>query len=99
MFLWSDNGIVSCVKLPESNIVWSRRVGGNVSTSPVIAGDKLIGIAEDGTITVISASENFQELGSIKFEDTIRATPLVQRDYLIIRSDSQMMCISAKNAE
>lgn len=93
MFLWSDNGIVSCVRLPNDEIVWSRRVGGNVSTSAVVAGDKLVGIAEDGTVTIISASESFEELGSVKLEDTVRATPLVHRDYMIFRTDSYLLCV------
>ena len=93
LFLWSDNGIVSCVRVPENQVVWSKRIGGNVSTSPVIAGDRLIGIAEDGTLTAIAASENFQELGSIKLEDTVRATPALSRDYILIRSDSKLLCV------
>ncbi len=93
LFTWSDNGIVSCIKLPEAEVVWSKRVGGNVSTSPLIAGDKLIGIAEDGTLTAIAATEEFSELGSIKLEDTVRATPLLSRDYILIRSDSKLLCV------
>ncbi len=93
LFLWSDNGIVTCLKLPEVEVVWSKRIGGNVSTSPLIAGDTLIGIAEDGTLTALAATENFQELGSVKLEDTVRATPLLSRDYILIRTDSKLLCI------
>ncbi len=93
LFLWSDNGIVTCLKLPGHEIAWSKRIGGNVSTSPIIAGDKLIGIAEDGTLTALAASESFEELGSLKLGDTTRATPLVSENYLLVRTDSKLMCI------
>lgn len=93
LFLWSDNGIVSCVDALTGESHWSERIGGNVSTSPVIAGDKVIGIAEDGTVTVLAASTTFKNLGQVKIAETIRSTPLVAKDYLLIRTDSNLFCI------
>ena len=93
LFLWSDVGIVSCIQVPENEVKWSKRISGNVSTSPVIAGDKLIGISEDGTLTVLGATAEFKELGSIKLDDTVRATPLLSENYIVVRSDSKMICI------
>ncbi len=54
LFLWADNGIVQCIETPSGEVVWSQRISGNVSSSLVIAGDKLIGIAEDGTAAIVS---------------------------------------------
>lgn len=93
LFLWGDNGIVSCVELPGGDVVWSKRIGGNVSTSPVIAGDKLVGIAEDGTLTVLAASREFKNLGSLELGETTRATPLVAEDYMLVRTNSRLLCI------
>ncbi len=93
LFLWDDKGIVTCVRLPDGEVVWSKRIGGTVSTSPVIAGNKLIGISADGTVTILSASEQFANLGSIKLEDTTRATPLVAENYLLVRTDSKLICV------
>ncbi len=93
LFLWSDNGIVSCLDLTDGKIMWSERIGGNVSSSPVIAGDKLIGISESGTVTIISASRSFQKLGSIELGDTIRSTPMLDENYLLLRTDSKLICV------
>ncbi|MEM7475698.1 MAG: PQQ-binding-like beta-propeller repeat protein [Planctomycetota bacterium] len=94
MFLWDDNGVVSCVELPNGKTLWSQRTGSApVSSSPVIAGEKLIGIAEDGTLTVLAASSSFRELGSIQLNDMTRATPLVSKDFLLVRTDSKLICI------
>lgn len=93
LFLWSDKGIVTCYRLADQEIIWTKRVGGNVSTSPVLAGDKLIGIAEDGTLTILSASESFRELGAISLDDTTRATPVVAENYLLIRTNSKLLCV------
>ena len=92
LFLWADNGIVSCIETPSGEVVWSQRIGGNVSSSPVIAGDKLIGIAEDGTVTILSATRDFKEFGTVKLGETTRSTPLLSKDYLLVRTDSKLIC-------
>jgi hypothetical protein len=74
-------------------LIWSKRIGGNVSTSPVIAGDKLIGIAEDGTLTVLAATRDFKEIGTVELKETTRATPLVAEDYLLVRTNSKLICV------
>jgi outer membrane protein assembly factor BamB len=95
LFLWSDKGIVSCLRLSDNEMIWSERIGtgGSVSTSPIIAGDKLVGIAEDGTLTVLSATEEFQNFGSISLGETTRATPAVAENYLLVRTDTKLICI------
>ena len=91
MFLWSDNGIVSCIQVPSGELVWSQRVGGNVSSSPVIAGDKLIGIADDGTVTILAADRTFKELGQVKLGEMTRSTPALREDCMLLRTDSRLI--------
>ncbi len=33
MFLWDDKGIASCISMPSGEVVWTERIGGNVSSS------------------------------------------------------------------
>ncbi len=97
LFMWEDKGIVSCVELPGGSVVWSQRIGGNAFTSPVIAGDKLIGVAEDGTVSILSAARDYKLLGKVKLplkpEETVRATPALREDCVLIRSESQLFRI------
>ena len=93
LFLWADKGIVTCASATNGETFWSQRIGGNVSTSPVIAGDKLIGIDEEGTVTILSASRSFQELGKVKLGEVTRSTPLVAENYLLIRTDTKLICV------
>ncbi len=93
MFLWGDTGIVSCVKLPDGEVLWSKRIGGNVSSSPVIAGDKLVGISEDGTVTILAATAEFTELGRVKLEETCRATPALGEHFGLFRTASRLICV------
>ncbi len=93
LFLWADNGIVSCVETPSGETMWSQRIGGNVSSSPVIAGDKLIGIADDGTVSVLSATREFKNFGTVNLGETIRSTPTLGDNYLLVRTDSKLICV------
>ncbi len=98
LFLWGDTGIVSCIKLPTADVLWSKRIGGNVSSSPVIAGDKLIGIAEDGTVTILSASEEFREYGKVRLDEVCRATPALSEHFVLLRTQSRLICVASQKA-
>lgn len=93
LFLWDDSGIVTCLELPSGKVSLTKRVGGNVSSSPVIAGDKLVGIAEDGTVTILAADATLEKLGSVKLDDTTRATPMVAKNYILFRTNSKLICV------
>lgn len=93
LFLWADKGIVTCVSATTGETFWSERIGGNVSTSPVIAGDKLIGIDEEGTVTILAASRSFHEFGKIKLGEVTRSTPMLAEDYILVRTDTKLICI------
>lgn len=97
VFMWSDKGIVSCVSTPDGETLWSKRIGGNVSSSPVIAGDKLIGMSEDGVVTILAASRDFQNLGTIKLGENSRATPVLGQDYLLLRTETHLTCVGARS--
>lgn len=93
MFLWADNGIVSCVDVATGNIHWSERIGGNVSSSPVIVGKALVGISQEGVVTALSASKSFAKVGEIDLEQTVRSTPAMTKNRLLIRSDEQLWIV------
>ncbi|HBE69543.1 MAG TPA: serine/threonine protein kinase [Planctomycetaceae bacterium] len=90
LFSWSDRGIVGCFELPSGKPVWNKRIGGNYSSSPVIVGGKLLGISEDGLVTILAASKNFEKLGEIKLGENTKATPCVGADYLLIRTEKHL---------
>lgn len=98
LFLWNDTGIVSCMKLPTAEVLWSKRIGGNVSSSPVIAGDKLIGIAEDGTVTILSAASEFLEHGKVRLDEVCRATPALSEHFILLRTQSRLICVASPTA-
>jgi outer membrane protein assembly factor BamB len=93
LFLWSDAGIVSCVRMSDGSVRWSERIGGNFFSSPVILGDRLINTSDTGTVTVLSASEGFHELASQPNEAVIRSTIVATETAILLRTDEQLWII------
>lgn len=93
LFIVGDKGIASCSRLATGETVWRERLGGNFSGSPVIVNDKLYAIAEDGTVVVLSASENFAILGQMPLGEDSRSTPAVAGGRMYLRTYSHLFSI------
>jgi outer membrane protein assembly factor BamB len=93
LFLWSDNGIVTCLELATGNSLWSNRIGGDYSGSPVILGDKLINVSHDGVVNVIAVGREFQKLASIETGKTVRSTIAADNEHVLVRTDSELLIV------
>ena len=94
LFLWSDKGgIVTCVELSSGRTLWSNRVGGDYSSSPVVLGKKLVNISQDGVVNFLSASREFQKLGSVETGRAVRATIAADKERILLRTESELLII------
>lgn len=93
MFLWSDAGVVSCVRLSDGTVRWSERVGGNFFSSPILLGDRLVNVSDTGEVTVLRASEAYNKLASITTDSVVRATLVPADDLLLLRTYEQLWII------
>jgi outer membrane protein assembly factor BamB len=93
VYLWYDKGIVSCIRAKDGRRVWQQRVGGNYSGSPVIAGDRLYCIDDDGVVIVLSASDRFELLGKNPLGEPSRSTPAVAQGRMYLRTESHLVSI------
>jgi outer membrane protein assembly factor BamB len=98
MFLWSDIGMVTCVKVASGKQVWqqSARADGTKEeffSSPIIAGDKLYNISKNGEVVCLAAGETFKVLGRSPLGDKCYATPAVAGNRLIIRTASKLISV------
>lgn len=93
LYLWSDAGIVSCVSLEDGSQRWSERIGGNFFSSPVILGDAIINVSDVGQITAVAASENFQNLGTMKIDARFRSTLAATPSSLLLRAEDALWVI------
>ena len=96
VFLWSDQGIVTCVKLESGETVWQERVSGDTFGSPVFTGGKLFCVDKQGVVTVIAASEKLELLGRNELGELCQSTPAVAGGRMFIHTWEQLHAIGTK---
>lgn len=96
LFLWTEKGIVSSVKLETGEVTATKRIGGNFSTSPVCIDGKLYGISGDGEVIVLKADDRLEELARNSLDEPCRATPAVFGGRLFLRTMSQLLPVGRK---
>ena len=96
LFLWGDKGILVCLELPTGKELWSQRIDGGFSGSPICIGDRLFCIAENGEVVIIKAADHFEELGRTPLGDDCHSTPAVANGHLYLRTFRHLMAIKAR---
>jgi outer membrane protein assembly factor BamB len=99
LFLWNDNGLITCLDPKTNKNVWQERVGGNFSGSPICIDGKLYNIEESGKVVVVEAGPQFKLLGESPLGDPSYSTPAVANDRLYLRSFHKLSCLTSKLAK
>jgi outer membrane protein assembly factor BamB len=99
LFLWYDQGVVTCVDAPSGKIHWRQRVGGSYFGSPVRVADRIYCISRDGEMVVLAAADHYQVLARIDLEERSNSTPVVADGVMYLRTASHLMAIDGKASE
>jgi outer membrane protein assembly factor BamB len=95
-FLWSDRGVITCVDVTNSQVLWKERVGGQYFASPIRIGEQLLNISRQGEVVIVRASERFELLARFTIEEGTHATPAVAGDTLYIRTYSRLAALPGR---
>lgn len=79
-------GVASCIDAKSGEELWSKRLGGEFSASPLVADGKAYFCGQDGNTTVVKADREYVELAKNKFDDGFMASPAVTGKALILRT-------------
>lgn len=94
LYVLSDLGVLTAFKAESGKNLWRKRIGGNFSASPIIAGDYLYVIDEEGTTTVLTLGPDAAEVSQNKLKEPAFATPTPVGSRLLIRTSNSLWCIS-----
>jgi outer membrane protein assembly factor BamB len=96
-YLLSDAGKIVCLALETGDEHWSAELPKNRNkyyASPVLAGDKLYCVREDGDVFVGQVSDaGFNELASNQMGERIIASPVPIRGGLLVRGEEHLFWI------
>ena len=90
IYMVNDTGIVSAVEAKTGTSVWTSRVGGTYSASPISAAGRIYLFNEDGKATVIEAGRAFKVLSENLLDEGFMASPAVVGDALILRTRTHL---------
>ena len=90
LFMVNDVGITSCLDAKTGTSMWTSRVTGTYSASPIAAGGRVYLFNEDGKTTVIEAGREFKLLAENLLEDGFMASPAVAGDSLVVRTRTHL---------
>ena len=83
-------GVASCIDAKTGEELWSKRLGGEFSASPLYADGKVYFCGQDGNTTVVKAAREYIELAKNKLDDGFMASPAVTGKALILRTRSAL---------
>jgi outer membrane protein assembly factor BamB len=93
LYAVSDGGIGTCWDAKSGEALWTERIGGNYSASPLVANGRIYFFSEEGKTTVIKASPKYEVLAENTIGDGFMASPAVSDDALYLRSRTHLYCI------
>jgi outer membrane protein assembly factor BamB len=88
LFMVTDDGIATCTEAKTGKQVWSQRLGGEFSASPIYADGKLYFCGMNGDVTVVKPGLKYEQLGKNTLPDGFMASPAVAENSLILRTKS-----------
>lgn len=96
MFIWADNGVVTCVEAETGKRVWQERIGGEYFSSPICVSGRLYCVSKKGEVVVLEASRQYKVLQRNQLPEGSYATPAVANGCIYFRTFNQVMCVEGK---
>ena len=93
LFLWGDQGQVTCLDAPTGKTLWSQKVKGKFFGSPIRVGERLYCISREGHVFVLAAADAYKLLGEVNLGEPSQSTPAVAGGVLYLRTLSHVMAV------
>lgn len=90
IYMVNDSGILSCIEARTGEIVWTARLNGNYSASPLAAGNRVYLFNEEGKTTVIEAGRAYKVLAENFLGGGFMASPAVAGSALFLRAGGHL---------
>ncbi len=90
LYAIDDNGVATCWEALTGKVVWSERLGGHYSASPLAAGDRIYLFSEEGKTTVLASGREFKKLAESQLGDGFMASAAVSGNALFLRSRTHL---------
>ena len=93
LFLFHDQGTVSCLRSATGDVLWSEKPAGRYYGSPVWVDGKLYCITIEGDVVVLKAGPQYERLAVNPLGQKSHATPAVADGRMYLRTFSRLISI------
>ncbi len=93
LFLWKENGLVTCLRAATNEQLWSERVEGSYYGSPVCVNNRLYNMTTKGDLVVVAVGETFQPPVRIALGEGSHATPAVSGGRMYLRTFTHLISV------
>ena len=90
LYMVDDGGTASCLEAKTGATVWSERIRGQYSASPLYADGRIYFFSHDGRCTVIRPGRTYELLATNRLPDGFMASPAVTGKALILRTKTHL---------
>jgi outer membrane protein assembly factor BamB len=96
VFFAHSGGLITCLEVMTGKKVWDHHLDGEFYGSPGLAGDKLYLVARNGTVFILKAGRQFEEIGKAALGEPSDGSPVFVGDRILIRGLKTLFCIGSK---
>ncbi len=99
LFVVTDIGHLTSYNAGNGEALWTERLRGAFTASPVAAAGRLYLVDERGLVRVIATTDHFELLAETDLGETCLATPAIAGGDLIVRTQTSLYCFTADAAD
>jgi outer membrane protein assembly factor BamB len=96
IYFITDQGVATSVNALTGETIWTKRIAGNFSSSPLFADSKIYFSSQEGKTTVIRPGRAYEEVAVNSLDGQLMASPAVFDESLVLRSQSHLYRIGTK---
>ncbi len=93
LYMATEVGVVRCIDARDGETIWTERVGGNFTASPVGAGGRIYLLNEEGETVVLKAGREFEVLSRNPLNEVCRASLAAAAGRIFIRSEHHLFAV------
>ena len=90
IYMMNDGGIATCADAKTGEPIWSERVQGNYSASPIFADGRIYVFSEEGKVAALAPGRAFKLLAENKLDAGFMASPAVSGKALFLRTKTHL---------
>ncbi|MBC9869011.1 MAG: PQQ-binding-like beta-propeller repeat protein, partial [Opitutae bacterium] len=95
LYMVDDGGVATCLDTESGAMIWREKVGGNHSSSLILANGVIYSFNEFGDSRLFNADDTFKIVRENKLDVGMLASPAVKGNALILRTKTHLYRIDS----